>query len=166
MKRYADLKCLSSILWLFLILFSVQMASAGTYQHGTVVRMRMSECLPAHHGFMLAMSGSGPQGPEICPEYTLVSDKVVYVIVGKASNQLVPLADVIDFRFQNSELVVRVDDAKHESKFGIKEMILRSDWDLIQKHIQQGLALPAPGDDGSPAVPSPAAERLSPFQLH
>lgn len=166
MKKYADLKCLGSILWLFLILFSVQIASAGTYQHGTVVRMRMSECLPGHRGFMLAMSGSGPEGgPEICPEYTLVSDKVVYIIVGKASNQLVPLADVIDFRFQNSELAVRVDDAKHESKFGIKEMILRSDWDLIQKHIQQGLAIPASGDDGSSAVPSRAAGRIFP-QLH
>ena len=32
----------------------------------------------------------------------------------------------IDFRFHNSELAVQVDDAKHESKFGIKEMILGS----------------------------------------
>jgi hypothetical protein len=30
---------------------------------------------------------------------------------------------------------VRLDDAKHESKFGIKEMILRGEWDLMQKHI-------------------------------
>jgi len=34
---------------------------------------------------------------------------------------------------------VRVDDARHESKFAIKEMTLRSEWDLMQKHIEQEL---------------------------
>ena len=77
------------------------------------------------------------EGP--CPEYTLVTDKVVFVIVGKSSNQLVPLAETIDFRFQKKELAVRVDDARHESKFAIKEMTLRSEWDLLQKHIEQEL---------------------------
>jgi hypothetical protein len=65
-----------------------------------------------------------------------VTDKVVYVIVGKSSNQLVPLAEIVDFRFQNKELAVRVDDARHESKFAIKEMTLRSDWDLMEKRIE------------------------------
>ncbi len=68
-----------------------------------------------------------------------MADKVVFLIVGKSSNQLVPLAEVIDFRFQNQELAVRVDDARHESKFAIKEMTLRSQWDLIQKHIEDQL---------------------------
>jgi hypothetical protein len=63
----------------------------------------------------------------------------VFVIVGRSSNQLIPLADAVDFRFHHSELAVRVDDAKHESKFGIKEMILRSEWDLVQKHITDEL---------------------------
>ena len=75
----------------------------------------------------------------VCPEYTLLSDKVVYVIVGKSSNQLVPLAEVIDFRLQNRELAVRVDDARKESKFAIKEMTLRSEWEMIQKHIEEEL---------------------------
>ena len=75
----------------------------------------------------------------VCPEYTLLSDKVVFVIVGRSSNQLVPLAEVIDFRFQKKELLVRVDDARHESKFAIKEMTLRSDWEMIQKHIEEEL---------------------------
>jgi hypothetical protein len=44
-----------------------------------------------------------------------------------------------DFRFQKKELAVRVDDARHESKFAIKEMTLRSEWDLMQKHIEQEL---------------------------
>ena len=76
---------------------------------------------------------------EGCPEYTLVTDKVVFLIVGKSSNQLVPLAEVIDFRIQNKELAVRVDDARKESKFAIKEMTLRSEWELIQKHIEDQL---------------------------
>jgi hypothetical protein len=114
-----------------------QAAWAGVYQHGTVVRMRMIDCLPVHHGFMTAMSGGAPVQPtvEVCPEYTLISDKVVFVIVGKSSDQLIPLADVVDFRFNKNELAMRVDDARRESKFNIKEMILRTDWELIQKHI-------------------------------
>ena len=102
-------------------------APLGIYQHGTVVRMRMGDCMLAHGGFMKAFGP--PQAAateESCPEYTLVTDKVVFLIVGKSSNQLVPLAEIIDFRFQNKELAVRVDDARKESKFAIKEMTLRS----------------------------------------
>lgn len=77
-----------------------------------------------------------------CPEYTLVTEKVVFLIVGKSSSQLVPLAEVIDFRFQNKDLAIRVDDARKESKFTIKEMTLRSQWELLQKHIEQELTEP------------------------
>ena len=115
-------------------------APIGIYQHGTVVRMRMGDCMLMHRGFMNQFGP--PQAAvveESCPEYTLVADKVVFLIVGKSSNQLVPLAEVIDFRFQNKELAVRVDDARKESKFVIKEMTLRSEWELIQKHIENQL---------------------------
>ena len=150
MKKLAEMICVRSVWLLLLSLLLVPAASAGVYQHGTVVRMRMGPCMPEHHSFMLAMSGAGPQNaPEACPEYTLLSDKVVYVIVGRSTNQLVPLADEIDFRLQNTELAVRVDDAKRESKFGIKEMILRSDWDLVQKHISDQLTNPARSLDES-----------------
>ena len=131
-------------LLLALVLSSVSIAWAtpiGIYQHGTVVRMRMGDCLLAHKGFMTQF---GPPQAAVdegtCPEYTLVTDKVVFIIVGKSSNQLVPLAEIIDFRFQNKELAVRVDDARKESKFAIKEMTLRSQWDLIQKHIEDELS--------------------------
>jgi len=133
-------------LWLIVLLCSVPVAQAehlGVYQHGTVVRMRMGDCTIAHHGFVAAMGGQPAQlAAEVCPEYTLVSDKVVFVIVGKSSNQIIPLADVIDFRVHNHDLAVRIDDAKHESKFSIKEMILRSEWDLVQKHIEDQLSTP------------------------
>jgi hypothetical protein len=115
-------------------------APLGIYQHGTVVRMRMGDCALTHRGFMTTFGPPQAATDEgTCPEYVLVTDKVVFVIVGKSSNQLVPLAEVIDFRIQNKELAVRVDDARHESKFAIKEMSLRSEWDLIQKHIEDQL---------------------------
>ena len=110
----------------------------------------MGDCLPSHHGFIAAFGAPQSQmaGEEACPEYTLVSEKVVYVIVGQSSNQLVPLADVIDFRLNKNELLVRLDDAKRESKFSIKEMVLRSQWDLVQKHIADQLSSPTREADG------------------
>ncbi len=134
------------------LLPTAQAQNFGVYQHGTVVRMRMGDCL-AHHGFV-SMMGGQPVQPEAetCPEYTLVSDKVVFVIVGKSSDQIVPLADVIDFRLRGHELAVRIDDARHESKFHIKEMVLRSQWDLVQKHIEDELR----------AMPSALAARAQP----
>jgi len=134
---------------------SAQAEHVGIYQHGTVVRMRMGDCLLAHHAFMAAMGGGTPVQmlPDACPEYTLVSDKVVYVIVGKSSTQLIPLADEIDFRLHRNELAVRVDDARHESKFSIKEMILRSQWDLVQKHIADQLSAPSHVTDADLAMP-------------
>jgi hypothetical protein len=134
------------------LLCGLQPASAkdiGIYQHGTVVRMHMADCASSHRGFMATMSGPSVQMvAQKCPEYTLVSDKVVFVIVGRSSNQLIPLADAIDFRFHNGELAVRVDDVKHESKFAIKEMILRSEWDLVRKHIADQLDATSQHADG------------------
>jgi len=153
-------------LWVIFTVCTVPAAWAGPfgiYQHGTVVRMRMGDCLPAHHGFMVAFGGQAAQMPvEVCPEYTLISDKVVFVIVGKSSDQLVPLADIIDFRFRNNELAVRVDDARHESKFSIKEMILRSEWDLVQKHVEDQLNTPQSA--GSPPA-TPASQTMAMRQV-
>ena len=115
-------------------------AQIGIYQQGKIVRMHMGECIPVAHGFMATMGGSStPMGPELCPEYTLVSDKVVFVIVGKSSNSLIPLAETIDFRFHKNELAVRVNDAKRETKFDIKDMVMRSEWDRVQRHIEEKL---------------------------
>jgi hypothetical protein len=115
--------------------------------------MRMGDCVFSRHGFVATFGGPAAQvSADQCPEYTLVSDKVVYVIVGKSSNQLIPLADVIDFRLHNNELAVRVDDARHESKFSIKEMILRSEWDLVQKHIADQFSTPPHATDSTMAL--------------
>ncbi len=118
-------------------------APIGIYRQGTVVRMHMADCQLMHRGFMNQFGPPQAAAVEdLCPEYTLVTDKVVYVIVGKSSNQLVPLAETIDFRIEKKELAVRVDDARKESKFAIKEMILRSQWEVVQKHIEQELNAP------------------------
>jgi hypothetical protein len=132
------MKLTFSLLLLFCASPSLLAAQTGIYQHGTVVRMHMGDCILAHHGFMVAFGGpSAPMEQESCPEYTLVSDNVVFVIVGKSSNQLIPLAETIDFRLHKNELAVRVDDAKHETKFTIKEMMVRSEWERVQRHIDE-----------------------------
>lgn len=102
-------------------------------QQGTIVRMRMTDCVSPHHAFMNAMSGVQAATGESCPEYVLVTDTVVYVIIGKGSDQLVPLAETTNFRFQKNEVLIRVDDAQRESRFHVKEMVLRPEWDRNQK---------------------------------
>jgi hypothetical protein len=115
-------------------------AQLGIYRHGSVVRMHMGDCLLAHHGFAATFGGPAAATPqEFCPEYTLVSDDVVFLIVGKSSNQLIPLAETIDFRIQKNQLAVRVDDARHESKFTIKEMIVRAEWERLKRHMEEQL---------------------------
>lgn len=131
------------ILLFMLVALAVPNAFAGPiglYQHGIVVRMHMGECMAAHHGFMTVMGGAGtqPAAAEECAEYTLVTDKVVYMVVGKSGNQLIPLAETIDFRFKDNQLMVRVDDDRREVKFNIKEMALRSDWDRVE-HLHEAI---------------------------
>lgn len=137
--------------WLMLVVLCLPAAAAehlGVYEHGTVVRMHSGDCAGAHRGFVATIGGAPAQAvADSCPEYTLVSDKVVFVIVGRSSSQLIPLADVIDFRLLKGELAVRVDDAKHESKFSIKEMVLRSEWDSVQRHIAAELDAPTRSTD-------------------
>ena len=156
MKLFPNPRSVRFFLWPILAVCSLQNAWAGPigiYQHGTVVRMQMGDCSLSPPGFMATFGApAGRMAPEACPEYTLISDKVVFVIVGRSAGQLVPLADVIDFRLHNKEMAVRIDDAKHEVRFSIKEMILRSDWDLVQKHITNQLNASSPPTDRNQAM--------------
>ncbi len=134
----------------WLLAFAVLVTSAAwavnpsIYRQGTIIRMHMGDCALQNRGFMKNFGPpQGAMADESCPEYTLVTDKVVFVIVGKPSNQLVPLAEVVDFRFQNNELAMRVDDARKESKFMIKEMVMRSEWEMVQKHVERKLNEPS-----------------------
>ena len=76
------------------------------------------------------MSSGGKVEPgALCPEYVLVTDKVVYVISGRSSDALIPLAEMTRFRMQKNEILIRIDDASKESRFQIKTMMLRPEWD-------------------------------------
>jgi hypothetical protein len=132
-----------SLIVLFCSLPGLGAAQIGMYQHGAVVRMHMGDCILAPRGFVMSFGGpAATESQESCLQYTLVSNDVVFVIVGKSSNQLIPLAETIDFRLQKNELAVRVDDAKHEARFAIKEMIVRSEWERIQRHIDDQMRVP------------------------
>ena len=145
MKRTLSPVLLAALLFCAVSSFA---APLGIYQHGTVIRMRMGDCTLTHRGFITNFGPPQAQvAGETCPEYTLLSEKVVFVIVGKTSDQMVPLAETIDFRINKNEIVVRVDDARHESKFAIKEMVLRAQWDLVQKHMEEQMT----GETGQPA---------------
>lgn len=107
-------------------------AQSPIHQKGTIVRMRMTDCVGPQHGFRAAMSGTKVETVEQCPEYVLLGDRVVYVISGKTSDQLIPLAEVTPFRLQKNEMLIRIDDASKESRFRIKAMLLRPEWDRNQ----------------------------------
>ena len=88
----------------------------------------MTDCT-AQHSFMAAMSGTPAQAVGTCPEYTVMSNKVVYVIVGRRAEEFIPLAEDIDFLIRKNELVLFSDDEKVKSRFVIQQMMLRTDWD-------------------------------------
>ena len=103
--------------------------------------MRTADCIGNQHGVMATLSGAGRvQTGEQCPEYVLVTEKVVYTIIGKGSDQLVLLAEVTKFRLQNNEMLIRVDDARRENHFHIKDMMLRADWERRQMHAEEEMS--------------------------
>jgi hypothetical protein len=138
MKRFLLLAAVLTILPITLL------AESRSPEEGTIVRMRMTDCVAPRHAFMTAMGGPGGQLPgELCPEYVLVTDKVVYVIIGKSSDQLIPLAETTRFHFQNNEVMIRIDDARKESRFHVKEMTLRPQWERFQQVAEAAEAMTA-----------------------
>lgn len=118
------------VLTLVLLVMPTLLLAQSHREQGTIVRMRMTDCMGPQHGFMAAMAGGATvQAIELCPEYVLLADKVVYVITGKSSDQLIPLAETTYFHLQKNELLIRIDDSMKESHFRIKAMVLRPEWD-------------------------------------
>ena len=68
-----------------------------------------------------------------CPEYTVMSTKVVYVVVGRRTQAFIPLAEDLDFVIRNNEIVIFSNDEKAKSRFVIQQMLLRADWDREQE---------------------------------
>jgi len=122
-----------TLICIFLLITPVLLrAQTHSRKQGTIVRMSMAAC-DLQHGFMAAMSGGAKVDTGmLCPEYVLVTDKVVYVISGKSSEELLPLVEVTRFRLQKNEMLIRIDDSDKESHFHIKAMMLRPDWDRSQ----------------------------------
>jgi hypothetical protein len=83
----------------------------------------------AQHSFMAAMSGVPAPAGFTCPEYTVMSDKVVYVVVGRRVEEFMPLAENMEFLIRKNELVIFSDDEKTKSHFVIQQMVLRTEWD-------------------------------------
>lgn len=117
-------------------------AQERLYQQGAVVRMRTTDCIAPSHRVLSALSGAPPTTTGLCSEYTLVAESVVYVILGKSSGQLIPLADNLRFRIKKSELLVHIDGEKRESGFLVTEMQMRTDWEdgEMQRRSQSGSA--------------------------
>jgi hypothetical protein len=134
MKRALFCTLLCTLFCILALAFPAFLAAqTHSQQQGTITRMRMTDCLGPQHGFMALMSSGGKiETAELCPEYVLVADKVVYVISGKSSEQLMPLAEITPFRLQKNEMLIRIDDAAKESHFHIKAMVLRPEWEHNQ----------------------------------
>lgn len=127
MKRFLLLVTLLSMMPISLA------AQNRGWDAGVIVRMRMADCVASHHAFMTVMGGPQQVTNDQCPEYVLVTDKVVYVIVARDSDQLVPLAESTRFHLQKNEVLIRLDDARRESHFHVKEMTLRPQWEREQQ---------------------------------
>ncbi len=81
---------------------------------------------------MTVMSGGVAASGATCPEYTVMSDKVVYIVVGRRSEAFIPLAENREFLIRKNQLVIFSDDEKTKSLFAIQQMTLRTDWDREQ----------------------------------
>ena len=129
-----------SLVLLVMTLTPYLSAHTRIYQRGTVVRMRMTQCIIPHSDVRASLSGTPMQnGGESCQQYILVSQNVVYEVVGKQATDLIPLAENIDFRLQKNELLVRLDDARHETRYYVVAMTLRSDWERQELERQKDM---------------------------
>ena len=89
---------------------------------GTVIKMRMTDCV-IQRGFRATLAGS------TCPQYTVMSANVVYVVVGRHTEEFIPLAEDTDFLIRKNEIVTFSNDETEKSRFVIQEMTRRADWE-------------------------------------
>jgi hypothetical protein len=116
--------------WVIAVVFAVGCTAIGQVRtfRGTVVRMKISEC-SRQHTFVSAMSGTNIVTTETCPEYTVMTEKVVYVLVGRKSEEFIPLAEDIILHVRKNDFVVISEDERTQSHFAVKQMTLRQDWE-------------------------------------
>ncbi len=118
-----------TLLFIFALSAAAAMQAQGNWSfRGTVTRMRMTDCV-MQRGFRATMSGAAAPPGVTCPEYTLMSDKVVYIVVGRRSEEFIPLAENMVFLIRKNQIVIFSDDERTKSCFSIQRMVLRADWD-------------------------------------
>lgn len=119
-----------------LVLASISACAQSRARTGIVVKMTTVSCtLP--RGFMASMAGVQPGAAVECAEYTLVSDKVVYVMNARRAEDFLPLAEEITFQIRKNEVVILDEDEKRAHRFFVREMILRAEWDRRQELLRQ-----------------------------
>ena len=90
---------------------------------GRVVRMETSNCVLG--GFKAKMAAR-PVSATRCPEYTVVTPNAVFVVIGRHSEDFIPLAQDLDFHIVDNDLQL---SQKSKSRFLIEIMMLRADWE-------------------------------------
>jgi len=118
-----------TLLFIFAFSAAVALQAQGSWSFkGTVIKMRMTDCIP-QRGFLATMAGAPATTGISCPEYTVMSDKVVYIVVGRHGDDFIPLVEDREFLIRKNELIIFSDDEKVRSRFAIQRMTLRADWD-------------------------------------
>ena len=128
MKRFSTVFIMLSV---FVLNAWAQAPGHWSFQ-GTVVHMQMTDCI-GQRSFMASMSGVAQQA-EQCPQYTVIGDKVVYVVVGRHAAEFIPLAETMQFLVRKNELLLFSDDEKSRSRFVIQQMTLRAEWEREETH--------------------------------
>ena len=125
MKRF-------SLLWIFFLSSAVALPAQDSWAFkGTVVKMKMADCMP-ERGFRATMSGV-PVLKQSCPQYTVLSSRVVYVLLGRHREEFMPLAEDVHFAIRKNEVWFFGGKEKVQSRFVVQQMLLRSDWDRQQE---------------------------------
>jgi len=125
MRRFAVL-----LTFLFCAVVVLSAESHWAFQ-GTVIKMEMADCLSGHN--FLSNIGGPPAVPDSCPQYTVMSAKVVYEVVGRRGEEFMPLAEDAAFAIRNNEIVLFDRNEKVQARFVIKKMTLVADWQREQE---------------------------------
>jgi hypothetical protein len=117
-----------TLLFVFILCAAVATQAQSRWSFkGTVIRMRMTDCV-SPGGFRASLQAVPMPGLS-CPEYTVMSSDVVYVVVGRHTEEFIPLAENMDFTIYKNEIVIFSNDEKTKSRFTVQQMILRADWE-------------------------------------
>jgi hypothetical protein len=153
-----EVKRISLLFILALSAVTVLHAEGWSFFRGTVTEMRTVDC-PMPHGIVTAMAGAPSLPAYTCPEYTVVGDRVVYVVVARRSDQFIPLAENMNFQIRKNELVT-FSDNERKSRFVIQRMTLRTEWD--RNKARKDLALKVLAEHGLADDPHDPPESAPP----